>query len=91
MITTLHLVGDIIPNSGVILKGIKEPDDIQGCPTVALLHQPATGTSKRATNQKLKALFYWEFFAKHDLMSLLDISLELFLIMIFLNCIKKKQ
>ena len=32
----------------------------QGCPTVALSHQRATGVWKLATNQKNKALFNWE-------------------------------
>ena len=54
----------------------------QGCPIVALSHKCGTGASKRATNKKLKALFNWEIFAKHDQLSLSDISLELFLIQI---------
>ena len=51
----------------------------QGCPTVALSHQRATRASKRATNQKLKALFNWEVFVKRDRLSLSDVSFEFFL------------
>ena len=40
--------------------------EVRGCPTVALLHQGVTGASKGATNQKLKALFNREIFAKYD-------------------------
>ena len=50
--------------------------------TVALSHAGETGASKRATNQKEKALFNWEILSKHDQLSLSDISLELFLIQI---------
>ena len=52
--------------------------NLQGCPTVALSHQRATGASKRATKKTLKALFNWEYFAKHDQLSLSDISLNYF-------------
>ena len=48
-----------------------------GCPTVALSHQCVIGASKHATNQKPKALFNWEIFAKHDKLSLSDISMEI--------------
>ena len=48
------------------------------------MHQRATRALKHATNQKLKALFNLEIFAKHDKLSLPHtcISLELFLIQI---------
>ena len=52
----------------------------QGCPAVALTHLRATGASECVTHQTHKALFNWEFFAKHDQLSLSDISLESFLI-----------
>ena len=55
---------------------------LQGCPTIALSHQSPTRASKRATNQKLKALFNWEVFVKHDQLSLSDVSFELFLVQI---------
>ena len=45
----------------------------EGCPTITLSHQRVTGASKRATNQNIKALFNWEFFATHDKLSLSDI------------------
>ena len=60
---------------------------MQGCPTVGLSHQQATWASKSATSPKLKALFNWEIFAKHDQLSLSDNSLELFLI----QNVSKKQ
>ena len=47
-----------------------------------LSHQCVTGAPKRVTNKELKALFNWKIFAKHDQMSLSDISLESFLIQI---------
>ena len=53
---------------------------------VQLLHQLATGASKRVTNLKLKAPFNWEILAKHDKSSLSDISLRLFFIqLVFKN------
>ena len=45
-------------------------------------HQSATKASKRATKQKLKALFNWEAFVKHDQLGLSDVSFELFLVQI---------
>ena len=55
-----------------------------GCPTVALSHQHATGASKPAINQQLKALFSWDLFSHNMTMqlSLWDISLDLFLIQV---------
>ena len=50
---------------------------MQGSPSVA--EAGVTGASKRAKTQKLKALFNWEIFEKHDQLSLLCISLALFL------------
>ena len=58
---------------------------LQGCPTVTLSHQDATGDSKRATNQKLMAIFNWKIFAKHDRLSQSNISLLLFLMQIVLK------
>ena len=53
------------------------------CRGVQLPHcRSATRTSKRATNEKLKALFNWEVFVKHDQLSLSDVSFELFLVQI---------
>ena len=52
----------------------------QGCPNVSLSHQPATGATKHATSQK--HCLTQEILAKHDQLSLLYISLELFLIQI---------
>ena len=80
MCTNADLNKDFETGPKLTVKQPKSPvSKRQGCPTVALSHQSATRASKSATNQKLKALFNWEVFVKHDQLSLLDVLFELFL------------